>query len=84
VIASQSEREESMSSVQTTKRRAGELTGPRQAKCVVTITNKGGVETLAIDNVQPRWIADGDYTLIVEDEPTTRWNRDYDGWKRLR
>jgi hypothetical protein len=53
------------SSVQTTKRR-GELTGPRQVKCIVTITKRNGIETLAINDVEPRGIADGDYTLTVK------------------
>lgn len=72
-----------MSGAETTRRREGELTGPRQAKCVVTIIKRGGVETLAINEVEPRGIADGNYTLTVKGEPTTRWQRDHDGWKRL-
>ena len=72
-----------MSSAQTTKRREGELTGPRKAKCVVTITKRDTVEALAINGVEPRGIADGNYTLTVRGEPTTRWSRDYDGWRRL-
>ena len=70
-------------SPQTTKRRGGELKGPRQAKCTVTITKRNGVETLAINDVEPRGIADGNYTLTVIGEPTSRWTRDNDGWKRL-
>jgi hypothetical protein len=73
-----------MSSAQTTKRHAGELTGTRQAKCFVRISKKDGVKTFAIDHVEPHGIVDRDYTLTVEGEPTTRWNRDYDGWKRLK
>ena len=72
-----------MSGAQTRKRRAGELAGPRQANCVVTITKTDSVETLAINEVEPRGIADGNYTLTVKGEPTTRWKRDHDGWKRL-
>jgi hypothetical protein len=72
-----------MNSIQGMKRRDGELKGPRQAKCLVTITKKDGVETLVINDVEPRGIADGDYTLTVKGEPTTRWSRDHDGWKRL-
>jgi hypothetical protein len=79
----QNGRENLMSGAQTTKRREGELTGPRRAKCVVTITRRGSVETLAINEVEPRGIADGSYTLTVKGEPTTRWKRDHDGWKRL-
>jgi hypothetical protein len=40
-----------MSSLQTMKRCDGELSGPRQAKCIVTITKKDGVKTLAINDV---------------------------------
>jgi hypothetical protein len=76
-------RESVMSGDETTKRREGELTGPRRAKCIVTITKRGSVETLAINEVEPRGIADGNYTLTVKGEPTTRWKRDCDGWKRL-
>ncbi len=72
-----------MSVTETTKRREGELTGPRRAKCVVTITKRDSVETLAINDVEPRGIADGNYTLTVKGEPTTRWKRDHDGWKRF-
>ena len=67
----------------TTKRRDGELTGPRRAKCTVTITKRNGVETLAINEVEPRGIADGNYTLTVSGMPVTRWKRDYDGWQRV-
>jgi hypothetical protein len=38
---------------------------------------------LAIKELEPRWIADGDYTLTVKGEPTSQWRRDRDGWKRL-
>jgi hypothetical protein len=72
-----------MRSVPTTKRRDGELTGPRQAKCIVTITERDGVETLVINDVEPRGIADGNYTLTVKGLPTSRWKRDKDGWERL-
>jgi ABC-type Fe3+-citrate transport system substrate-binding protein len=75
--------EDFMSGAETTKRREGELTGPRQAKCIVTITRRGSVETLAINDVEPRGIADGNYTLTVKGEPVTRWKRDHDGWERL-
>jgi hypothetical protein len=72
-----------MSSMQATKRCEGELIGPRQAKCIVTISTKDGVETLAINDVEPRGIADGNYTLAVKGEPQSRWVRDHDGWRRL-
>lgn len=75
--------QEHLMSNQTTKRRDGELTGPRQAKCIVTLTKRDGVETLAINDVAPRGIADGDYTLTMKGEPTSRWKRDHDGWRRL-
>jgi hypothetical protein len=78
-----SDTEEFMSSTQTTRRRDGELRGPRQAKCIVTITKRDGVETLSINDVEPRGIVDGNYTLTVSGEVTSRWKRDYDGWQRL-
>jgi len=73
-----------MNSHQTTKRCEGELKGPRQGKCTVTITKKDGVETLAINDVEPRGIADGKYTLTVTGEPMSRWTRDSDGWRRVK
>jgi hypothetical protein len=65
------------------RRLNGELAGPSQAKCVVTINKWAGVVTLAINDLEPRWIADGDYTLKLKGEPTSRWKRDGDGWTRL-
>jgi hypothetical protein len=65
------------------KRLSGELTGARRAKCTVTINKWEGVVTLAIKELEPRWIADGDYTPTMKGEPTSQWRRDGDGWKRL-
>ena len=65
------------------KRLSGELTGARHAKCRVTINKWEGVVTFAINDLEPRWIADGDYTLTVTGEPTSQWRRDRDSWKRL-
>jgi hypothetical protein len=65
------------------KRLGGELTGADKAKCTVTLNKWEGVVTLAIKELEPRWIADGDYTLTVQGEPTSRWKRDRDGWTRL-
>ena len=65
------------------RRLRGELIGASQAKCIVTINKWAGVLTLAINDLEPRWIADGDYTLTVKGEPTSQWRRDRDGWKRL-
>jgi hypothetical protein len=72
-----------MSSLHATKHCGGELRGPRQARCIVTITKIDGVEILAINDVAPRGIADGNYTLTVKGEPQSRWTRDRDGWRRL-
>jgi hypothetical protein len=60
-----------MTSNHTMKRREGELRGPRQAKCIATITERFGLETLSINDVEPRGIADGNYTLTVSGEPTS-------------
>ncbi len=73
-----------MNSLREVKLRDGELRGPREATCIVTITKKDGVETLAIKGVEPRGIVDGNYTLTVKGEPRSVWSRDHDGWKRLR
>jgi hypothetical protein len=54
-----------------------------KAKCIVTITNRNGVKTLAITDVEPRGIADGNYTLEVKGEPLSVWEHDKYGWKRL-
>jgi len=37
----------------------------------------------AINNVDPRGIADGDYTLTVKGQPRSLWEHDKYGWKRL-
>ena len=65
------------------KRLRGELTGASYAKCVVTINKWAGAVSLAINDLEPRWIADGDYTLKIKGEPTSRWKRGGDGWTRL-
>jgi hypothetical protein len=59
------------------------LAGASRAKCRVTINKWAGVKTLAINDLEPRWIADGDYTLEVTGEPTSQWKRDRDGWTRV-
>ena len=72
-----------MSSTRTTERRNGELTGPRPAKCTVTISRREGLARVAINDVEPRAPPDGHYTLTVKGEPATKWKRDRYGWARL-
>jgi hypothetical protein len=72
-----------MSSISTTEYRNGELTGPRPAKCKVTINRTESVVTFTINDVEPRAPPDGRYTLTVNGEPASRWKRDKNGWTRL-
>jgi hypothetical protein len=72
-----------MSNIPTTEHRNGELTGPRSAKCTVTINRREGVVTVTINDVEPRAPPDGHYTLTVKGEPTSKWKRDRYGWERL-
>jgi hypothetical protein len=73
-----------MRSIPTTEHRNGELTGPRPAKCMVKINRRENGVTVTINDVEPRAPPDGNYSLAVKGEPTTKWKRDRYGWERLR
>ena len=63
--------------------RRGQLSGgARMAECDVTVNNRAGVLTLAINHVRPP-LPDGNYTLTVDGQPPTQWKRDKNGWTRL-
>ena len=72
-----------MIDISTTEHRSGDLTGPRPAKCTVTMNRKEGVVTVTINDVEPRAPPDGTYTLAVKGVPTSKWKRDRHGWERL-
>jgi hypothetical protein len=67
----------------TSERKIAELNGPRAAECVVTVTKKEGVASLAISGVVPQGPPDGEYKATVEGKPPSRWRRNRDGWARL-
>jgi hypothetical protein len=85
VRAPQVGREESpMNSIPPSESRTGELTRPRSGACVVTINKRDGVVAVTLSEVDPPNLPDGNYKLTVKGEPPSHWQRDKNGWARLK